>query len=237
MDLTSTKTRAEVDHFFRLAFSVDCVVFGFDGLDLKILLINRGAEPYKGEWALPGDLVNLDEDIDDAAGRILEQLTGLRDVYLEQVHTFGQVDRHPLGRVVTVAYYSLVKISDYHLHASSFARQASWLPVHESKSLAFDHQAILDACRKRLQQKVRVQPIGFELLPRKFTLTALHLLYDAVLDTSLDKRNFRKKILSMNLLIDLNEYQTGVAHRPAKLYKFDQEKYKEFIAKGYNFEL
>ncbi len=228
---------SEVESFFKSAFSVDNVIFGFDGSDLKILLIHRGAAPFKGKWALPGDLVYPNEDLDTAAGRVLEQLTGLREVYLEQVKTFGAVDRHPLGRVITIAYYSLIKISDYVVTPASFAQSASWHSVSEVDALAFDHNEILDTCLKRLKLKVRMAPIGFELLPPKFTLTELQQLYEAILVQKLDKRNFRKKILSMKLLLDLNELQEGVAHRPAKLYQFDQKNYEEFVANGFSFGL
>ncbi len=228
---------AVFDKFFQSAFSVDNVIFGFDEGDLKVLLIKRGESPFEGSWALPGDLVYPTEDLDTAAVRILEELTSLKNVYLEQVKTFGGVDRHPLGRVITIAYYSLVKISDYKLRPSSFAAKASWHSVASIDQLAFDHSEILTACVERLKQSVRQRPVGFQLLPPKFTLTELQHLYEAILDTELDKRNFRKKILSMNLLVDLDQIQEGVAHRPAKLYKFDTLKYQEFLAKGYVFEV
>lgn len=219
----------ETDNFFKLAFSVDNVIFGFDKGKLKVLLIKRGAEPYKNEWALPGDLVFPDEDLDAAAKRILQELTGLRDVYLEQVKAFGNVDRHPLGRVITIVYYSLIKIDRYHLTPASFAKKAKWHNVKGIPNLAFDHNELLDACHQRLKNQVRTRPIGFELLPPKFTLTQLQQLYETILQTQdpLDKRNFRKKILSMKLLIDLNEVQEGVAHRPAKLYQFDKKVYEK----------
>ena len=228
---------SEVESFFKSAFSVDNVIFGFDGSDLKILLIQRGAAPFKGKWALPGDLVYPNEDLDTAAERVLEQLTGLRGVYLEQVKAFGAVNRHPLGRVITIAYYSLIKISDYIVTPASFAQSASWHSVSEVDELAFDHNEILNTCVKRLKLKVRMAPVGFELLPPKFTLTELQQLYEAILVEKLDKRNFRKKILSMKLLLDLNELQEGVAHRPAKLYQFDQANYEEFVAEGFSFGL
>lgn len=228
---------SEVASFFKSAFSVDNVIFGFDGGELKVLLIQRGAAPYRGKWALPGDLVYPNEDLDAAAERVLEQLTGLRGVYLEQVKTFGAVNRHPLGRVITVAYYSLVKISDYTVTPASFAHSARWHAVSKVGELAFDHNEILDTCLRRLKLKVRMAPIGFELLPPKFTLTELQHLYESILGEKLDKRNFRKKILSMNLLHDLNEVQEGVAHRPARLYRFDRQTYQQFVAEGFSFYL
>ena len=228
---------SEVDSFFKSAFSVDNVIFGFDDGDLKVLLIQRGAPPFKGKWALPGDLVYPNENLETAAERVLEQLTGLRGVYLEQVKAFGAVNRHPLGRVITIAYYSLVKTKDYQPTPASFAQSASWHNINQVTELAFDHNEILDKCLQQLKQRVRMAPIGFELLPPKFTLTELQHLYESILETDLDKRNFRKKILSMNLLHDLNEIQEGVAHRPAKLYRFDQERYRRFVDKGYSFDI
>lgn len=230
---------SEVESFFKSAFSVDNVIFGFDGSELKVLLIQRGAAPFKGKWALPGDLVYPNENLDTAAERVLEQLTGLRGVYLEQVKAFGAVNRHPLGRVITIAYYSLIKISNFAVTPASFAQSARWHTVSEAEELAFDHNEILDTCLRRLKHRVRTEPVGFELLPPKFTLTELQQLYDAILSLpkKLDKRNFRKKILSMNLLVELEELQEGVAHRPAKLYQFDHEKYEQFVSEGFSFDL
>lgn len=227
----------DLNNFFKSAFTVDNVIFGFDEGDLKVLLIKRGEEPYAGKWALPGYFVYPNEDLDTAAIRVLDELTGLRNVFLEQVKTFGTVNRHPFGRVITVAYFSLIKINDYTIQAASIAQKARWHSVSETKGLAFDHNEILDSCIQRLKWLVRLRPVGFELLPPKFTLTELQHLYEAILETDLDKRNFRKKILSMDLLIDLEETQEGVAHRPAKLYKFDKEKYKQFQSEGFVFEL
>jgi 8-oxo-dGTP diphosphatase len=227
--------------FFKTAVTVDNVIFGFDESDLKVLLIKRGTEPYTGLWALPGDFIYAEENIDDAAARVLRELTGLEKVYLEQVRTFGAVGRHPLGRVLTVAYFSLVKTNSYQVFPASFAQKTQWVNLSELRAspLAFDHDAILEACFYALKQRVRVRPIGFELLPPKFTLTELQHLYEAILEPKdgLDKRNFRKKILSMDFIVDLNESQAGVAHRPARLYEFDKSKYEKFVSEGFNFEL
>jgi len=228
-----------LDKVYKSAFTVDNVIFGFDESDLKVLLIKRGEEPFIDQWALPGYFVNENENLDSAAARVLEELTGLKKVYLEQVNTFGIIDRHPLGRVITVAYYSLIKIQDYKLtvRQESIAQEAQWFSIADLGDLAFDHNKIFDNCFTRLKLRVRQRPVGFELLPPKFTLTELQHLYEAILETNLDKRNFRKKIFSMNLLVDLNQLQEGVAHRPAKLYKFDQQKYEQFLAEGYIFDL
>lgn len=230
---------SEIESFFKSAFSVDNVIFGFDEKELKILLIQRGVAPYKGKWALPGDLVYPNEDLDAAAGRVLEQLTGLRNVYLEQVKTFGSVNRHPLGRVITVAYFSLVNVSNYTVTPASFAQSTHWRRLSEVKDLAFDHNEILESCLQRLKRNVRTTPLGFELLPPKFTLSELQQLYDSVLGLpkKLDKRNFRKKILAMGFLTECAEVQEGVPHRPAKLFSFNREKYHQFLSDGYVFDL
>lgn len=225
------------DNFFKSAFTVDNVIFGFDEGDLKVLLIKRGEEPYMGDWALPGYFVYPDEDLDGAANRVLKELTGLTNVYLEQVKTFGAVNRHTFGRVITIAYFSLIKISNYIIQPASIALQAQWHSVADARNLAFDHDEILKACFDRLKWLVRSRPVGFELLPPKFTLIELQHLYEAILETELDKRNFRKKILSMDLLIDLGEIQEGVAHRPARLYQFDLRRYQELLEEGFSFEL
>ncbi len=228
--------------FFRTALTVDNVIFGFDEGDLKILLIKRGAAPFQDLWALPGDFMYPEEDLDTAAERVLRELTGLEGVHLEQVRTFGAVNRHPLGRVATVAYFSLVKIDSYNLLPASFAKKATWHSLSSVRELAFDHNTILDECLSALKRRVKVRPIGFELLPPRFTLTELQHLYEAILqpntsDGKLDKRNFRKKILAMHFIVDLNYLQANVAHRPARLYAFDKQKYEKFIAEGFSFEL
>lgn len=226
------------DSFFKSAFTVDNIIFGFDESDLKVLLIKRGEVPFTNQWALPGNFVYQKEDLDAAAYRVLEELTGLKEVYLEQVKTFGSVGRHPFGRVITVAYYSLIKITAYHLSASSIAQEAEWRSVSKVSGLPFDHDQIFRACFNRLKLNVKRQPIGFQLLPPKFTLTELQHLYEAILEDKLDKRNFRKKILSMKFLIDLEEMQEGVAHRPAKLFKFDKERYEKlFEDEGFHFDV
>lgn len=226
-----------LDAYFKSAFTVDNVIFGFDDSDLKVLLIKRIEEPYLHHWGLPGYFVKPEEDLNTAARRILWELAGLDNVYLEQVKTFGAVDRHPLGRVITTAYFSLVKVAAFNPRPDSIASEVRWFSLSNLQDLAFDHAVIIDECYQRLKRQVRARPIGFELLPPKFTLTELQHLYEAILETTLEKRNFRKKILSMNLLIDLNEMQEGVAHRPAKLYQFDRNKYEELLKAGFNFEV
>ena len=221
----------------RPSVTVDCVVFGFDEGDLKVLLIRRDLEPHRGKWALPGGFVNMDESLDDAAMRELREETGLPKLYLEQLYTFGAPGRDPRGRVISVAYYALVKLADYAPAAASDASAVAWFSVADAPSLAFDHSGILDTAIKRLKGKVRYQPIGFELLPTKFTLSQLQHLYEAILEQALDKRNFRKKIQSFGLLIELDEIEQDVAHRAARLYKFDDRKYRQLAKKGFNFEI
>jgi 8-oxo-dGTP diphosphatase len=221
----------------RPALTVDCVVFGLDEQDLKVLLVRRGLPPFEGRWALPGGFVRMDETLDDAARRELREETGLRDVYLEQLYSFGDVRRDPRGRVVSVAYYALVNLADHRVQAATDASDAAWFAASDLPRLAFDHDRILDAASQRLKGKVRYQPIGFELLPEKFTLSQLQRLYETVLERPLDKRNFRKKILSMGVLVETDEVQQDVAHRAARLYRFDEEKYRRLRKKGFNFEI
>ncbi len=221
----------------RAALTVDCVVFGFDEGDLKVLLIERGLEPFKGRWALPGGFVRVDETVDAAARRELQEEAGLTNVFLEQLYTFGAVDRDPRERVVSVAYYALVKLTEHAAKAATDAAKAQWFPVSKVPKLAFDHANILSTAVERLKGKVRYQPLGFELLPPKFTLSQLQHLYEAVLGTELDKRNFRKKVLSFGLLIPLKVTQMLGRHRPAQLFRFDAEKYEKLKKRGFNFEL
>ena len=228
------------ENHFKSAFTVDNVIFGFDEGDLKVLLIKRNEDPCNGQWALPGYFVLPNEDLDSAAQRVLREVTGLENVWLEQVKTFGAINRHDFGRVITVGYYSLVKIADFAPKPAGPANEVTWHQLAKLKELgglAFDHGEILKVAFQRLKQSIRTRPMGFELLPPEFTLTDLQHLYEAIWETELEKRNFRKKILSMNLLIDKDRMQEGVAHRPARLYSFDERKYRELTDKGFSFEL
>ncbi len=226
-----------LDTYFKSAFTVDNVIFGFDEGILKVLLIRRSEEPHAHQLALPGYFVRQDEDLDVAADRVLREVTGLENVYLEQLATFGAPDRHPAGRVITVAYYSLVKVSDFHPRPTVLAEEAAWHDVAGLGTLAFDHSEIVAEAHRTLQRRIRNRPVGFELLPPAFTLTELQQLYEAVWETRLEKRNFRKKILGMNLLVDLDRFQEGVAHRPARLYAFDEVRYRELMESGVDFEV
>lgn len=221
----------------RGALTVDCVVFGFDGTALSILLIRRGLPPYLGDWALPGGFVRIEETLEEAARRELAEETGLSGVFLEQLYTFGAVDRDPRERVVSVSYYALVKPEDHCAIASTDADETRWFAIDETPDLAFDHRNIYETALSRLRGKLNYQPIGFELLPKKFTLSQLQNLYEAVLGKSLDRRNFRKKVLGFDLLTPLDETYREGAHRPAQLYRFNRRRYDQLAKKGFLFEL
>ena len=203
--------------YFNIAVSVDCVILGYENKELKVLLIESDLEEFKGLYSLLGDLVGPDEDLDTASYRVLKDRTGLDDVYLEQVLSFGNIDRHPSGRVVTTAYYSLLDIRNHALQLSH--NELSWHSVKDLKKLAFDHKEILDTCLKRLREQVMERPIIFNLLPSKFSLRELQEVYVAILGVGLDRRNFRKKIMLKDWMTDLKEMETDVPHRPGKLYK------------------
>ncbi len=231
----------------RPALTVDCVIFGLDESNkLKVLLIQRGHEPFSGFWALPGGFVDMEEPLEQAALRELEEETGVKDVFIEQLYTFGDPGRDPRGRVVSVAYYALVNLAEHPVAPASDARTAKWYEVDQLPLLAFDHAHILGVAVNRLRAKVRYQPIGFELLPEHFTLTQLQNLYETILGVKepLNKRNFRTRILRMGVLKEVGK-QEGVAHRPAKLYCFDKEKYtqlareryEDLIKRGVDFEI
>lgn len=220
---TVKQLKSDNRDFFQIAISVDCVIFGFENGELKVLLIRSDLEEYKDKWTLLGDLVKPDEDLNTASYRVLKERTGLDDVYLEQVHTFGDINRHPAGRVITTAYYSLVNIKDHQLKLSH--NQLHWHPVNEITTLAFDHKKILDTCIARLQDTIMEHPIVFNLLPEKFSLRELQSLYEAILGTKLDRRNFRKKFFLMDWLIDMNELEQDVPHRPGKLYQFNTKRF------------
>ena len=223
--------------YARPALTVDCVVFALDGGDLKVLLIQRGQPPFEGRWALPGGFVRVDESLESAALRELAEETGLADVYLEQLYTFGDVGRDPRERVVSVAYYALVNLPATAVKGATDARDAAWFPASDLPTLAFDHDRIVAVALDRLKGKVRYQPIGFELLPPRFTLGQLQALYETVLERPLDKRNFRKKILGMGVLVETDEVQQDVAHRAARLYRFDERRYEKLRKRGFNFEV
>lgn len=223
--------------YARPAITVDCVVFGLDESDLKVLLIQRKLQPFQHGWALPGGFVRVEETLDDAARRELEEEAGVSELYLEQLYTFGTLDRDPRERVVTVAYYALAKLSDHRIRAATDAMGVGWFGLDDLPKLAFDHGDIVQRAHERLRGKVRYAPVGFELLPQRFSLTQLQRLYEIILGTDLDKRNFRKKILAMDLLVETDEVEQGVRHRAARLYRFDRRKYDRLTKQGFEFAM
>jgi len=218
----------------RLLMAVDCIIFGFDGKHLKGLFIKRGFEPQKDKWSLMGGFVNKEESVDDAAGRILDQLTGLTDIYMEQLHCFGNVSRDPGGRVISVAYFALIKIEEYTEELMT-THNARWFELNKVPNLVFDHKQMVKLARERLQQKVANHPIGFALLPDKFTLPQLQNLYEAVYETPLDKRNFTRKVLSLGILNKLKEKEKESSKKGAFYYTFDKAKYKRLEHEGVRF--
>lgn len=219
-------------------YSVDCVIFGFDEGELKVLLIDRNELPFKGWKAIPGNLVYDTEDLEGAAQRVLYELTGLRNIFMEQCHTFGKIDRHPQGRVLTVAYYSIIRRTGQGLHpVTSFARKAFWWPADKIPKLAFDHNEIVEKALEVLRHKVQYDTVCFELLPERFSLTQLQHVFEAILEQKIDKRNFRKKILNYGILMEHRKKQIGVSHRAATLYSFNRARYEKLKKGGFIFGL
>ena len=227
-------TITEYDVHDRMLIAVDCIIIGFDGKDLKALIIKRGFEPLTGKWSLMGGFVKKDESVDKAAFRILKVLTGLADIYLEQLYSFGDVKRDPGGRVVSIAYFALIKIDDY-AEKLMEEHNAKWFDIRHIPNMIFDHKKMIKMAKERLQQKVANHPIGFELLPEKFTLPQLQNLYEAIYETTFDKRNFSRKILALHILIKLSEKDKLQSKRGAFYYKFDYKKYIKLEQEGLKF--
>ena len=225
-----------VEAMVMASLTIDCVIFGFQDGSLEVLLIKHAEGISEGKWGLPGGWITQQEHIDAAAHRLLRELTSLENIYLEQLKAFGDPDRFPLGRVVTIGYYALIKREDYSLKAGFTASEAKWFKIKDVPELIYDHNEILQYSLENLQKKIRQAPIGFNLLPEKFTLLQLMQLYEEILGVEMDKPNFRRKILGMKLLMDLGEKQKNVSHRAAKLYKFDDEVYQKLSRRGFNFE-
>lgn len=221
----------------RPALATDCVIFGFDGGELKLLLLEREKEPFQNKWALPGGFVFMNETTEESAKRLLLEKAGIKDVFIEQLFTFSELDRDPRERIVSVAYYALVNKLQYHLIAGRDTVKAEWFELSALPELAFDHAKIVSMAIQRLKGKVSYQPVGFELLDEKFTLSQLQSLYEAILETPIDKRNFRRKILGMGLLKALDEKEKNVARKAARFYSFDKKAYRELMEKGLYFEL
>ncbi|MGG8495475.1 NUDIX hydrolase [Tenacibaculum sp. TC6] len=217
--------------------AVDAVVFGYEQKELSVLLIKRGIEPFKGTWALPGGLVLENESLEDAVQRELQEETGVTIDYLEQLYTFGAPGRDPRNRVVSVTYFGLVSPNHFKINADTDADEVQWFSIHKLPKLAFDHATILDTGLKRLQNKINYQPIGFELLNKEFPFSDLENLYQTILNQKIDRRNFRKKILSFDILIETDKIHQPSSGRPAKLFKFNAQKYKELEESGFHFEI
>lgn len=216
--------------------AVDCIIFGFDTVELKLLCIKRDFEPEKGRWTLMGGFLKENESIDEAADRVLFELTGLNDIFLEQLQAYGDKERDHAGRVISIAYYALinsVKFED--IISKDFS--ASWISINQLPELIFDHSEMVSKALRRLQRRCRSQPIGFELLPEKFTLPQLQNLYEGIFDREYDKRNFRKKILSLGILEKLEEKEKISSKKGAFYYQFDKKKYDELMDSGFNFEI
>jgi len=218
--------------------AVDCIIFGYDIIEkeLKLLLIKRSFEPAKGQWSLSGGFVEEGEGLDNAANRVLRTLTGLSDLYMEQLYTYGDVSRDPGDRVISTAYFSLIGIHEIDEEIKE-KYGAHWRSLSDLPDLIFDHRQMVDRALKELVEKVKVHPVGFELLPEKFTLVQLQNLYEAIYQKSIDKRNFRKKILSMNLLEKQDDKEKKTSKKGAWYYRFNEEKYNEFTNNGFFFNL
>ena len=220
--------------FPRPSVTTDCVIFGYDGKDLKLLLVERGIPPFKGMWALPGGYLQMDEDAIDGAKRELFEETGLRDAYIEQFRTFSAVDRDPRGRVITIAHLALVRISE--VKGGDDAAKAQWFPLKDVPQLAFDHDMILREAMKALRQKIHFEPVGFELLPEVFTMPQLQHLYESILDVRFDRRNFASKMLHLGILEDTGDRKAGAPSRVPATYRFNKDQYDALKSKGFRLE-
>ena len=216
------------------AVTADCVIFGFDGVGIKVLLIQRGGEPYKDKWAFPGGFMNIDETIEECAKRELEEETGLKTTSVEQFHTFSDVNRDPRERVITVAHYALVRLEE--VKGGDDARSAQWFAMNEIPSLAFDHDRILRMALNRLKERICFEPIGFELLPEIFTMSALQNLYESILEMKFDHRNFYNKMLKLGILSEAEARPKDASRRTPTKYRFNAKKYAELKQKGFRLE-
>jgi len=232
--MSSEKQFYEKHPTFHVA--VDSIIFGFDRGELKLLIHKRQFEPAKGEWSLFGGFVQKGESLDKAASRILYELTGLNNIYMEELQTYGEVNRDPAGRVISVAYYALIPAKEF-TEATNSKSGATWVSIKNLPPLIMDHSLMVEKGLRRLKRRTTSQPIGFELLPGEFTMPQLQALYEAIYQAELDKRNFRKKILAMDVLIKLDTKDKSSSRKGAFLYRFDQKKYKKLVEGGYNFTI
>jgi len=220
----------------KVLLAVDCIIFGFDNDDLKVLLIKRNFEPEKGKWSLIGGFLKKNETLDDSANKILHSLTGFHDIYMEQLYAYSDVHRDPVERTISVAYFALIDIARHHKDLNE-KYSAKWFSVSKVPPLIFDHSTMVDKAIKRLRRRTAIKPIGFELLPEKFTMLQLQKLYETILDETLDKRNFINKINSLKILIRLDEKDMNSSRKGSYLYKFNKEKYEEKVNNGFSFKL
>ncbi|MFP9113353.1 NUDIX hydrolase [Flavobacterium sp. RHBU_3] len=219
----------------KVLLAVDCIIFGFDKKQLKILLIKRDFEPERGKWSLMGGFLRPDENLDNAATRVLHHLTGLSNVYMEQLRSYSAIDRDPVARTVSVSYYALINISEHTEINSNFS--AAWFDINEFPSLIFDHNIMVANALTRLRYRASTKPVGFELLPEKFTMKQLQMLYEAILGEKLDKRNFINKINGLDILVKTEEKDMNSSRKGSFLYMFDQEKYNSKVSDGFTFKL
>lgn len=230
---------AELKDFYapqdKMYVATDCIIFGFEEGKLKLLVFKRRVEPLKGEWSLIGSFVKIDEDVEEAAQRVLEEITGLKNIFMEQSRSYGAAQRDPGYRCISIAQYALIRLNDYDKELVE-KHGAHWYEIDELPNLVLDHNQMVEDALAKLKQKARYQPIGFELLPEKFTIPQLQQLYEAIYQNELDARNFRKKVLSHNVLVKLDE-KDKTSRRGAFLYKFDHGTYQKLIKSGYNFEI
>ena len=216
--------------------ATDCIIFGFDEGKIKLLIFKRRVEPLQGEWSLIGSFVRLNEDVKDAAKRVLQEITGLQNIYMEELKAYGNADRDPGYRCVSIGHYALIRINDYDKELVE-KHGAHWYDIDKVPDLVLDHNQMVADALKGLKQKARYQPIGFELLPQKFTIPQLQQLYEAIYQKELDARNFRKKVLSHNVLKKLDEKDKTTSRRGAFLYQFENKTYQRLMKSGYNFEI
>lgn len=220
----------------KILLAVDCIIFGFDKKNLKILLIKRDFEPERGRWSLMGGFLKKEETLDDAANRVLNRLTGLHGVYLEQLRAYSAIDRDPVERTVSISYYALINASE-NMAPLNKDFSAKWFNIDDAPSLIFDHKAMVLNAMARLRRRALIKPIGFELLPAKFTMKQLQVLYEAILGEKLDKRNFINKINSLDILLKTDEKDMNSSRKGSFLYMFDEVKYNNKVSEGFSFKL
>lgn len=236
LNMMEKRVKGYYDNAEKQLVAVDCIIFGFDDQKLKLLLFKRKVQPFQGQWSLIGSFVKDQEDVKNAAKRVLEESTGLINIFLEELQCYGSANRDPGARVISIAHYALVRLQD-HENSLVDTYHAKWFDVNAIPALILDHNDMVNDALDKLRRKARSQPIGFELLPKKFTLPQLKVLYDEIHQKDLDRRNFRKRILAMNILKKLEEKDKTTSKKGAYLYQFDKEQYERLKAEGFNFEL